>query len=333
MTGLICRIERFAIHDGPGIRTTVFLKGCPLRCLWCHSPESQSPRPEFMPLPDRCIGCGSCAAACPQRAVANRPGGEIGEAINASGPGPRDVKNATLWGVTPEGCTRCGVCAEACPTGARVLVGEEMSVEAVVAAVERDRVFYDQSGGGVTLSGGEPLMQAPFVAALVEACRARRVHVAVDTAGFGDPRALDDIRPDLFLFDVKAIDEELHRTIAGVSNRVILENLARLAARARAGRAGTAGGNDFPASLIVRFPLVPGVNDSDDNVRAIGRVVSSLGIGRMDVLPYHRAGMAKYERLGKPYALVDTPPPTREQTERAAAMLSEAGLTVRVGGS
>jgi pyruvate formate lyase activating enzyme len=212
---------------------------------------------------------------------------------------------------------------EACPTGARTIAGEQMSVAAVVDAIERDRIFYDESGGGVTFSGGEPLMQPAFLEALVEQCRARRIHAAVDTSGFGDPAALERIWPNLFLFDVKAIDEERHRAITGVSNRVILDNLARVAARTRAGR----------ASLIVRFPLVPGVTDDDAEVREVGRTLSSLGISRIDVLPYHRAGLAKYARLGRRYGLPWTQPPAPERVRRVVEILSEHHLTVRVGGA
>jgi pyruvate formate lyase activating enzyme len=367
MKGIIFRIERFAIHDGPGIRTTVFLKGCPLRCAWCHSPESQSPTPEFMPLADRCIACGRCVAACPEHALAPvaatagarpavplpgkgarpldsgrlNPPGVRREKTDGFRPDPGGVKKAAVSDltpeVTPEGCRLCGACVEACPTGARVLAGQEMSVAAVVGAIERDRIFYDESGGGVTFSGGEPLMQAPFLAALVEECRTRRIHVAVDTSGFGAPAALDKIRPDVFLFDLKVVDEAWHREITGVSNRVILENLARLAARV----SESAPELQFckldqvqlRTSLIVRFPLVPGLTDGDDNVRGIGRLVASLGITRVDVLPYHRAGLAKYDRLGKRYALAQTEPPTPGQVQRVVELLSEHRLTVRVGGA
>ena len=305
LTGTVFRIERFAVHDGPGIRTTVFLKGCPLRCAWCHSPESQAPEPEFMPLPDRCIACGTCVAACPQLAV------------GAPGAPP----NTGL-------CRLCRTCVGACPTGARWIAGEQMPVAAVMEVVERDRVFYDESGGGVTFSGGEPLMQAAFVAALVDECRARRIHVAVDTSGFGDHAGLERVRPDLFLFDVKAVDEACHRAITGVSNRVILENLRRLAERRRQSDLRTVG----PSDVIVRFPLVPGMTDADDNVVGVGRLVSSLGIDRIDVLPYHRAGIAKYERLGRPYTLPATEPPSAEQVARVVEMLTAYGLVVRVGG-
>jgi pyruvate formate lyase activating enzyme len=298
--GRILRIERFAIHDGPGIRTTVFLKGCPLRCAWCHSPESQLAQREFMPQPERCVRCLGCTAACPHHAV--RPAAERGE-------------------VAPDACTTCGACAEACPTGARELVGRAMSVDALMAEIERDRIFYDESGGGVTFSGGEPLMQPAFVREMASACRMSGIHVAVDTCGHADTAALVDVArdTDLFLFDLKMMDEERHRAFTGASNARILANLERIAA--------------VHGNIQVRFPLIPGVNDDDANVREMGAFLASLRLTRVDVLPYHRAGIAKYERLQRPYPLPDTQPPTADQVSRAVRLLESCGLIVRPGGS
>jgi pyruvate formate lyase activating enzyme len=298
--GTIFRVERFAIHDGPGIRTTVFLKGCPLACAWCHSPESQSLAPEFMPRADRCIRCGACAGACPHDAI-------------------RFVDTPAL--ARPAECDLCGSCAQACPSGARELVGRTVSVDDVLDVVEKDRIFYDQSGGGVTFSGGEPLMQPAFLSEAVARCRERHIHVAVDTSGYGDQAALLRIagQADLFLFDVKILDEARHLAFTGVSNRPILDNLRVLAARHQA--------------VIVRFPLVPGVNDDDDNVAALGRLAASLGLPRVDLLPYHRAGTAKYHRLNREYRLADTQPPTRDDQDAVARTLEGFGLTVSRGGS
>ncbi len=299
-TGSIFRVERFAIHDGPGIRTTVFLKGCPLACLWCHSPESQSAAPEFMPRADRCVRCGACAAACPHDAI-------------------RCADTPAL--ARPAECVLCGACAEACPSGARELVGRTVSVDQVVETVEKDRIFYDQSGGGVTFSGGEPLMQPAFLLDVVARCRARGIRTAVDTSGHGDPAALRAIAgdTDLFLFDLKMMDEARHRAFTGLGNRLILDNLRALAA--------------FHRAVIVRFPLVPGVNDDEENIAAMGRFVASLGLPRVDVLPYHRAGTAKYHRLGRDYRLADTQPPPRPQQEAIARSLTRFGLTVTLGGT
>jgi pyruvate formate lyase activating enzyme len=297
--GTVLRLERFAIHDGPGIRTTVFLKGCPLRCAWCHSPESQDLDPEFMPLADRCIRCGACTDACPHHAV--RPAAE-----------------ATA--VAPSECTTCGTCASVCPSGARELVGHRTTVGSLLSLLERDRIFYDESGGGVTFSGGEPLMQPDFLIDAVEACRDSGLHVAVDTCGLGDTGALLDVArlADLFLFDLKLMDEERHRCYTGASNTRILQNLEQLAAVHR--------------HIVVRFPLIPGVNDDEENVRAMGAFLASLRLTRVDVLPYHRAGLAKYHRLLRTYALPETQPPTPDVVVRASRLLEGCGLIVRPGG-
>jgi len=298
--GKVLRIERFAIHDGPGIRTTVFLKGCPLRCVWCHSPESQTLQPEFMPRPDRCVRCLGCTTACPQHAA--RPAADRGP-------------------VAPGTCDTCGACAEACPTGARELAGRTMSVGALMAEIERDRIFYDESDGGVTFSGGEPLMQPAFLGRMVRACRDSGIHVAIDTCGQADTAALLEVArdADLFLFDLKMMDEDRHVAYTGASNALILESLERLAA--------------VHPNVVIRFPLVPGVNDDDENVCATGAYLASLRLTRVDVLPYHRAGLAKYDRLQRPYRLPETQPPAADQQTHVVRLLEGCGLIVRPGGS
>jgi pyruvate formate lyase activating enzyme len=298
--GQVLRIERFAIHDGPGIRTTVFLKGCPLRCTWCHSPESQLLRPEFMPRPDRCMRCFACTAACPRHAV-------------------QPAADSTV--VTPDECDTCGACALACPTGARELVGRTMGVDALMAEIERDRIFYDESGGGVTFSGGEPLMQPEFTLDMMRSCSAAAIHVAVDTCGHVDTAVLLEAadEADLFLIDIKVMDEERHRALTGASNARILHNLEQLAS--------------VHANVLVRFPLIPGVNDDAGNVLEMGAFLASLRLTRVDVLPYHRAGLAKYDRLQRPYLLNDVEPPSSDRLAHVARLLEGCGLIVRPGGS
>jgi len=297
-TGLVFWIARFAVHDGPGIRVTVFLKGCPLRCAWCHSPESQSPKPELLLKEDRCIVCGTCVPICTRAAIAQA-----------------DAAYAT----DRARCEACGDCVEACPAEARTLAGQVMTVEALVAEIAKDRTFIERSGGGVTFSGGEPLMQPEFLREAVAACRAEGWHTAVETSGYGTPPAVAAAATaDLVLFDLKVYDEAEHRRMTGVSNRLILENFKRVAGWHR--------------DVRVRVPLVPGLTDEHGNIDAIGRLARSVGVARVDLLPYHTAGLAKYDRLGRPYGLPNTAPPSVELLAATRDHLERLGLTVHVGG-
>lgn len=298
-TGLVFQIERFAVHDGPGIRVAVFLKGCALRCGWCHSPESQSTRPELLLKQDRCISCGTCQPVCRTNAI---------QEIDAE------------FETDLTRCDACGDCATACPTDARVIAGRRMTVPELLDEVERDRIFLDRSAGGVTFSGGEPLLQGAFLRDALAACRSAGLHTAVETAGFGPTMALEGLdQADLVLFDLKLFDEDRHRRATGVSNRLILANFGRLTSRHRGVRA--------------RLPLIPGVNDDPENVDAIGALVASAGVRAIDVLPYHTAGVAKYSRMGRPYPLPGVAPPTPAAVAAVRDRLERIGLTVHVGGS
>jgi pyruvate formate lyase activating enzyme len=297
--GLIFNLQRFSIHDGPGIRTTVFFKGCPLNCWWCHNPESQSPRPELVWRENRCIRCGACLPTCDWHAIA-----------------VVDERIVTDW----TRCDHCGACVAACQSEARELAGREVTVEQVMAEIERDVAFYDESGGGVTFSGGEPLQQRRFLLELLRACKQKEIHTVVDTCGFATWEALDSIRSyvDLFLYDLKLMDEARHRKYTGVSNRLILQNLQAL----------TAGGH----RLVVRVPIVPGLTDREENIRQIGALVSSLRVLRVDILPYHNSAAGKYARLDRTYPLPEVQPPSEASMSQIAATLRSYGLAVKIGG-
>lgn len=264
LVGTIFDIQRFSFHDGPGIRSTVFLKGCPLSCSWCHNPEGISPEPEILVIPGRCISCEECLAACPH------PPRTL--------PGGRRRSDPAL-------CTRCGRCVAACPTGARRLVGEDLTVAELMTRVERDRPFFEESGGGVTFSGGEPLLQVEFLLACLAECARCGLHTAVDTSGCGAQDTVLEAgrQADLILYDLKTVDDARHREQTGAAVGPILENLAALDA------AG--------ATLWVRVPLIPGFNDDADSLEGIGRHIASLQrTRRVHLLPYHRWGAAKRER-------------------------------------
>jgi pyruvate formate lyase activating enzyme len=295
--GVVFDIKHYAIHDGPGIRTTVFLKGCPLDCAWCHNPESKRPQPEFMWWPTKCIGCRSCVKGCPEGAVT------IGDRL---------VIDEKL-------CVGCGICVKGCYAEALELVGREMSVEEVMEEILRDSEFYRESGGGVTFSGGEPLMQPTFLAELLKACRGEGLHTAVDTSGHADSAALKKIidHTDLFLYDVKHMDPERHRRYTGATNELALSNLALLRGR----------------EVVIRAPIVSGVNDDEGNIGRMGEYVSALGFTEICLLPYHKAGSEKAQRLNRETAPpFVAEPPTEEILERLRGVLTGYGLNVKIGG-
>ena len=288
LTGTIFDLKRYAINDGPGIRTAVFLKGCPLDCWWCHNPEGRSPHPQLMVRLNRCQRCGDCVQACPHSAI------RLEE---------KPVTDLAL-------CHACGACTQVCVTGARELVGRVVSVPELLLEIERDVVFFDQSGGGVTLTGGEPLMQPRFAIELLRACQAHAIHTVLDTSGYAPWKVMAEAarHTNLFLYDLKLIDETRHRQYTGVSNRLILSNLQRL----------SAGG----ARVIVRIPLIPGVNDDSQNLQQTRRFLAGLPrLTDVEVLPYHDIAAAKYSALDLAYRLPDLPSPSAERVAWAQALV------------
>ena len=299
-TGTVFNIMRFSVNDGPGIRTTVFLKGCPLHCAWCHNPESLSGSPVLTFRPERCIACGDCMAVCPQRAISETNG---------------------VYATRPDVCTRCGTCADACAAEARELLGHEMTVEEVMREVERDSPFYMESGGGVTFSGGEPLLQHRFLQMLLRGCAERGLHAVVDTSGHAAPDVLYRIAEftDLFLYDLKSVDEDVHRRFTGVSGALIRGNLQRLAS--------------WGKKVVIRMPIVPGVNDRLSSIEAAGRFIASLGnVVRIQLLPYHAIGVDKYGRLGMPNPLPGEQAPESGTMNIIAEVLLRFHPAVSIGG-
>ena len=298
--GTIFDVKRFAIHDGPGVRTTVFFKGCPLHCVLCHNPESQRSRPEVLLYEDRCIADGApCVRVCSEGALS------VNEHIVRDG-----------------NCRDCTRCATVCVSGALELAGRRVSVGELMDELRRDVVFFDESGGGVTFSGGEPLAQPEFLAALASACRTEEIHTALDTSGFASAATLTQIAPliDLFLFDLKVMESGRHEAFTGVPNAEILDNIRRLAQARR--------------DVVIRVPLFPGINDDADNIDRLGAFVGGLPAPYpIDLLPYHRTAIDKYERLGREYPMPEVSPPGPDAVASVVAILRSQGLYVLVRGN
>ncbi len=279
MTGNIFDIQRFSIHDGPGVRTTVFFKGCSLRCVWCHNPESQRTEKQLAFFRHKCVPCGKCEKICKKAFTAE--------------------------------CTTCGKCAESCPTGAREILGRTESAENVVKTVIRDKEYYVTSGGGVTLSGGEPLLQADFAAEILRLCKENGISTAIETAGNAPWENFLKVLPycDLFLYDVKTIDEELHKKLTGASNKTILENAEKLKKTGK--------------EILFRTPVVPGYNDKE-LIK-----IAAFCQGKWEILAYHETGKGKYEALGLPYTVTAIPPTAEEMTayaEKTGAIYKPTGI-------
>lgn len=300
--GSIFNIQKFAIYDGPGIRTLIFIKGCPLRCIWCQNPEGLFPHPQLSYHDRLCIHCHACIEACPNKVI--RYNSNDVHIID------RDL------------CSVCGRCVEACPSGALNIIGKEITVEELVKDIQKDVIYFDSSGGGVTFSGGEPLSQPRFLYESLKKFRELDIHTAVETSGYVSSEIFKQIskQVDLFLFDVKIVDEQAHVMYTGVSNKQILSNLRFLVSSGR--------GRD----VIVRIPLIPTITDTDENIeRIINLLISLKGIEEVHLLPFHDV-YEKYKSLGMPYKMHVREPPSSEKIKQVKKRFEEKGFTVSLWG-
>ncbi len=292
--------HRFSVHDGPGIRTTVFLKGCPLACQWCHNPESQDPKPQKIVHQARCLRCGACVEVCPVDGVS----------LTAEG----IQTDLTV-------CTSCAACMNACLSGASEIIGKEISVGELLDLIKRDEVFYDESGGGVTFSGGEPMSQIRFLEAALQCVHTAGIHTALDTCGYAPWESFLRVLPftDLILYDLKLVDEADHIRYTGVSNQLILENLYRL--------------NQHNHEIWLRIPVIPGINDHPENIQASLKIALSIkNLKRVSLLPYHEIALTKYAGLDKTYHLEKNNPESTEAIEEIQQLFLKNDIPTIIGG-
>ena len=274
LNAIVFDVQRYSLHDGPGIRTIIFLKGCPLKCLWCCNPESQEKQPQVEYYKDDCVGCGTCAQICPNKAIS---------------------LNGDKITIDKAKCVECGTCADTCPNNALRFVGKAMTAEEVMEQIKSDIRYFRKSGGGITLSGGEPLIWIDFCEEILRQCYDMNIHTAIETTGCVPREYLERIKDytDLFLYDIKSIDEERHRRLTGVSNQQILSNIRYLREQGK--------------EVIMRIPLIPGCNFLREELESMVELAHELTISEVNIMPYHNLGEVKYEKLFREYELKDTP--------------------------
>ncbi|NME63355.1 glycyl-radical enzyme activating protein [Clostridium cadaveris] len=298
LTGTVFDIQRFSLHDGPGIRTIVFLKGCPLSCQWCSNPESQDKNPIIMYKKDECLHCGRCIMTCKRGAISFDNNGFIN----------RDL------------CNGCGECVNACPSGALVLKGNTMTVQELIKELKKDATTFRRSGGGVTLSGGEPLLQYEFASEVLKACKGQGWNTAIETTGIGSSKAIEKVIPhvDTVLMDVKHMNAKKHKEFTGISNENMIKNAMRISQI---------------SNTVIRVPVIPGFNYSVEDIKDIAEFARSLvGIRTMHLLPYHVYGQNKYELIGKNYALNNIKPLRSEDLEEYKSIVESYGFQCIIGG-
>ena len=295
----IFNIQKFCLHDGPGVRTTVFFKGCPLSCVWCHNPESQLSQSEILFDQTKCTSCGRCISVCSSSAVKAAPAGVT---------------------FSRKECIACGACEDVCPNSAREFVGREYTVAQLLDELEKERPFIEQSGGGVTFSGGEPMLQIDFVEEAARDCRERGIYVAIDTCGFVPYEYFERIlkNTNVFLYDLKFISPILHKKYTGVDNALILENLQRLAAN--------------HAAINLRLPLIEGVNSSEEEINSILSFVAGTPLTQVNLLSYHDIGKGKYAKLGREYGGKDLRTPKESRLNEIKAAFEAQKYKVVIGG-